>query len=189
MNSEAKRAYHAAYYAAHREKAAVDNRARYLANREKILKQCTAYRAAHHAEKITRDRAYWAANRNKMCAQKRAYYAAHSIESAKFRAAHRGEIATYNHAYSVALRQAALTHYGRKCARCGEQDITKLHLHHIHFDGIAQRKVVGKGFHFLLWLKKNHYPKGLQVLCISCHKQVHDAHRSALARRKNDKRK
>ena len=58
-----------------------------------------------------------------------------------------------------------------KCACCGEQELGFLTIDHINGDGAKQRReaTLGRGGHiFYLWLKRNNYPEGFQVLCYNC---------------------
>ena len=77
------------------------------------------------------------------------------------------------HAYSVkfqrALKIELLTHYSSgppRCACCGEATLAFLSLDHINNDGAKDRKKGGRSLYF--YLKKNGYPKGIQVLCMNC---------------------
>lgn len=69
------------------------------------------------------------------------------------------------------LKAAAYLHYGGPvCACCGETEGCFLSLDHINNDGAAHRKRTGAGcgISLYLWLRKNSYPPGLQVLCMNC---------------------
>lgn len=65
------------------------------------------------------------------------------------------------------IRLEVLTHYGLKCACCGENEIQFLCIDHINNDGKEHRKTVPAGY-FYRWLKKNNYPSGFQTLCWNC---------------------
>lgn len=54
------------------------------------------------------------------------------------------------------------------CACCGEGDIGFLTIDHTHGGGNAHRREVGGGNNLLVWLKKQGYPEGFQVLCFNC---------------------
>lgn len=74
------------------------------------------------------------------------------------------------------LYETIMHHYGNgdlKCACCGETEIGFLTLDHINNNGAEHRRIVmnGKsttGPRFYLWLKRNNYPPGFQVLCYNC---------------------
>lgn len=65
-----------------------------------------------------------------------------------------------------ALRRAALSAYGGKCACCGEGTEELLAIDHVNNDGGRHRKVISSIY---VWLKRNNYPKdNFQVLCHNC---------------------
>lgn len=71
--------------------------------------------------------------------------------------------------YLKRMRDAAIEAYGGyQCACCGETEPRFMTLDHVNNDGKKQRKIHGTGMSMYQWLKKNNYPKGLQVLCMNC---------------------
>jgi hypothetical protein len=75
--------------------------------------------------------------------------------------------------HTINNRMAALTHYGGEppiCACCGETITAFLTIDHINGGGNKQRKTFGNhpSRAFYVWLKKNNYPNGFQVLCMNC---------------------
>ena len=54
------------------------------------------------------------------------------------------------------------------CACCGEANPGFLTIDHINGGGNAHRREVGGGNNLLVWLKKQGYPAGFQVLCFNC---------------------
>ena len=70
--------------------------------------------------------------------------------------------------YQRKLREQVLAHYGHKCVCCGEDTYEFLAIDHIDGGGNKHRKEVGYGATFYLWVIKNNFPKGLQVLCHNC---------------------
>ncbi len=82
----------------------------------------------------------------------------------------KGRIQFINH--SRQLKELCLSHYGGKCACCGENRIPFLTIDHINGNGNVQRKAlfgsnVG-GTHMYRWLIKHSYPSGFQILCMNC---------------------
>lgn len=68
-----------------------------------------------------------------------------------------------------ALKDATYAAYGGyRCACCGETQPEFLCIDHVNNDGHAHRKSIGRGANIYLWLKKNGYPAGFQVLCMNC---------------------
>jgi len=57
---------------------------------------------------------------------------------------------------------------GAKCNCCGETELKFLTVDHINNDGAAHRKITGIGNNFFLWLRKNNFPSGFQILCFNC---------------------
>lgn len=80
-------------------------------------------------------------------------------------------------------RLEALNHYcpdGIKCACCGETEQSFLSFDHINNDGNVQRKKVidelgyrPSGNSIVYTLKKQGYPKDIQVLCMNCNTGKH----------------
>jgi hypothetical protein len=60
---------------------------------------------------------------------------------------------------------------GYKCNCCGETEQLFLSIDHVHNDGAQERKAglySGSGTAFYIWLRKNKFPPGYQVLCMNC---------------------
>ena len=71
------------------------------------------------------------------------------------------------------LKREVYAHYGNgKCACCGETEWTFLTIDHINNDGTKHRKELryhsACGHGFYVWLRKNKYPEGFQILCQNC---------------------
>lgn len=65
---------------------------------------------------------------------------------------------------------------GYKCNCCGETERMFLSIDHVHNDGAEERrsgKYKGAGSSFYLWLRKNNFPNGYQVLCMNCQSGKH----------------
>jgi len=63
-----------------------------------------------------------------------------------------------------------INHYGKVCQCCGESHIEFLEIDHIDGAGNEHRRSIGSkcGPDFYIWLIKNGYPNGFQVLCANC---------------------
>jgi len=72
--------------------------------------------------------------------------------------------------YGYKLRAQALDAYGAKCECCGETEPVFLALDHINNDGklCRTKKHRRKGYGLYLFIVKNNYPKGIQILCFNC---------------------
>ncbi len=68
------------------------------------------------------------------------------------------------------LRREAIESYGGACVRCGIDDHRVLCFDHVNDDGAEMRRNVHPhGGHGLYrWLKKNSWPKCVQLLCHNC---------------------
>ena len=55
-----------------------------------------------------------------------------------------------------------------ECACCGEKVIELLTMDHVDNDGKEHRLKDKRAFNISLWLIKNNFPNGFQVLCFSC---------------------
>lgn len=66
--------------------------------------------------------------------------------------------------YKIKLQ--VISHYGGRCAVCGEATLAFLTIDHIEGEGRKHiNKIVGGGFY--RWLIKNNFPPGYQVLCFN----------------------
>lgn len=74
----------------------------------------------------------------------------------------------------ITVKAEVLSYYGKgkvACVLCGESRLACLSIDHINGNGCQERKRFGVnryGYKFYLYLKKNHYPKGYQTLCMNC---------------------
>lgn len=60
-----------------------------------------------------------------------------------------------------------ITHYGKKCICCGDIHIEFLSINHPNGDGAKHRRKIGQGYLYL-WLIKNNFPDGFEVMCMNC---------------------
>ena|SRR5579872_3526492 len=68
------------------------------------------------------------------------------------------------------LRQSVIEGYGGRCVCCGENNIRYLQIDHVNNDGVKHRQEIGKApKQMYLWLKRNGFPVGFQILCANCH--------------------
>ena len=73
------------------------------------------------------------------------------------------------------IKSDVIYHYSNgtmKC-KCGYSDIGALCLDHIKNDGAKDRRQRVAANRLYLWLIKNDYPKGYQVLCFNCNQIKH----------------
>ena len=76
----------------------------------------------------------------------------------------------YRRTWNAKLRSDVLEAYGDECACCGENEPKFLSIDHPNNDGAEHRRRIGvnSGFHFYLWLRREGFPEGFQVLCHNC---------------------
>ena len=79
-------------------------------------------------------------------------------------------IRKYGEKYREERGIKVISHYSNgsmKCKKCGLSKLGGLSIDHIKGGGNKHLKEIGKG-NLYGWLIKNNYPKGFQVLCMSC---------------------
>lgn len=122
------------------------------------------------------------------CMKKGRFYLCKSCKSKRnkeYRKSHGARLNQAHIDYRIKLKLEVLTHYSTEsypiCANPYHlhlpndpmlTDIDCLEIDHINGNGNKERKeVTGHltgGESFYLWLKRNNYPKGYQVLCANC---------------------
>ena len=73
--------------------------------------------------------------------------------------------------YGLINKEKAIYGYNQECQNCGENNIKKLTLDHVHNNGAEHRKKTGCGTGQVLyrWVIKNNFPPNVfQVLCFNC---------------------
>lgn len=112
-------------------------------------------------------------NKERHLAYKRNYYSKHKNKYNKWSREYRKNNPEKVRKWAIISNQRrrlkVLIHYGGnppKCAWCGMEDIRVLTIDHIHGGGHQHRKQIG--CEIFLWLIKNDYPEGYQVLCRNC---------------------
>jgi hypothetical protein len=99
-------------------------------------------------------------NREKLLAGERARYASQSPEQ-------KAEKVAKNREYRKRVRLEAIQEYGGRCTCCGESTPEFLCFDHINNNGAEHRKTM-KDKSIALWLRRNGYPEGFQILCHNC---------------------
>ena len=90
-----------------------------------------------------------------------------------------GKKVEYNREYKRRIKYEVLSRYSTEaypiCAKCSEADLSKLSIDHINGGGNEHRARLGipTGYAFYAWLRRNDYPEGYQVLCISHNSEHH----------------
>lgn len=86
---------------------------------------------------------------------------------------HKNQITIAGKKYRAQLKYNVLSHYSNgipACAICGFGDMLALSIDHMNGGGNKHRRALGlkTAPHFYLWLKRQGYPEGYQVLCMNC---------------------
>lgn len=88
-------------------------------------------------------------------------------EQQEYRARNAAKARERNHKLRLEVFEA---YGGFECACCGETEPKFLSIDHINNDGYQMRKdgEHGSGYGLYIWLKREGYPEGFQVLCMNC---------------------
>ena len=71
--------------------------------------------------------------------------------------------------YNQQVKIEVFKHYGGKCKCCGESILEFLAIDHRNGGGYKHRLALGfLGMRFYFWIRRNKYPKNLQILCHNC---------------------
>jgi hypothetical protein len=119
-----------------------------------------AWRDSHKEKKASYNAAYYASHKEAVLGRTTRYCASHKEASL-----------ANGLSYRSSLKLSAMNAYGgAKCACCGETLVEGLTIDHVNGDGAKHRQENGmiSSSSIYLWLKKNGYPRGFQVLCGTC---------------------
>ena len=76
----------------------------------------------------------------------------------------------YNEYDALRRKLDVISHYGGKCACCGEDRYEFLSIDHINGGGGRHREMIGP--HILRWIQKQGYPEGYRILCHNCNQSL-----------------
>jgi len=91
------------------------------------------------------------------------------IKKAKYYEIYKNKIKANVLKYRRDVRLEVIIHYSNgtmQCKYCGEKHIEFLEMDHINGGGRKHAKLTNNNLY--VWLKKNNYPEGYQVLCSNC---------------------
>jgi len=130
--------------------------------REGQHRRGATYREKHKEEVLKRNAIYREDNREELRIKEKAFYQDNKEKVKK--AANK---------YHRQMKERLFTHYSNgvpKCARCGITDLDILCIDHVNGGGHQHRLRIGitSGYKFYLWLIREGYPDGFQVLCFNC---------------------
>jgi hypothetical protein len=133
------------------------------------------YYANHREEIRERQKEKWIKHREEYRKKKREYYEKHKEEISKknneWAKSHKEQRKITCQRNRQKIRLEVLSHYSNgamKCVCCGEAEIKFLSIDHINGGGNQHRKQTVRGTDFYLWLRRNNFPDGYQVLCHNC---------------------
>lgn len=103
----------------------------------------------------------------------RQYYAKNREEkrrkSREYKRAREEKYAACRRVYAFRVKLRVFAAYGNRCECCGEDNPLFLGIDHIEGGGRQHTIALGGGgMNFYLWLVRNEFPKGFQVLCHNC---------------------
>jgi hypothetical protein len=137
------------------------NQQRYYSNhRDEIKARRKKNREQNHEEYLRKRREYYQNHKENICKENR-----------DFARNHKRERRIANREYYKRLRMQCLIHYGGsppKCVCCGEDHIEFLAIDHINGGGNKHRRQLSGNREIYLWLIKNNFPNGFQILCHNC---------------------
>jgi predicted restriction endonuclease len=164
--------YQKQYRLAYQDELNLYSRTYHRANREELLIKQRKYYYQHKDENIAKRKEYNKRNKEVLNAKSRQYFRDHIDERRKyckeFYDTNQPRMLEKARQYRIALRKEIFSHYGNRCACCGEDIYEFLCIDHINGGGNKHRKEVGTGTRFYNWLKNNNYPDGFQILCQNC---------------------
>lgn len=108
-------------------------------------------------------------NPEKVIAYREAHREERREDSKKRHWANREEQNEWAREYRRRNKLTVITHYSNgtcKCIHCAYSDIRALQIDHIKGGGDAHRREIKQDFY--VWLIKNKFPDGFQVLCANC---------------------
>ena len=162
------------YYKKHRKNILKQRQIYYRLNRTKILERDRKYNIKNRERKKIYNKEYRLKNLDRLRKQDRNYYWGNLDKIRMYRRKNTAKIALTRKRYKLRIKQAVLEHYSAKkipvCEGCGEAGIHLLTIDHINENGAEERRRLGKkgGVEFYVWLVKNNFPAGYQVLCYNC---------------------
>lgn len=138
----------------------ISHAAYYATNKERIIAYRKKYHEEHREEILKKVRDHYHANKDKRLAYGK-----------KWRDSNQDKMRTYRHKFKDKLRRETFEAYGGpKCNCCGVDMFQFLSIDHINNNGKEHREELRSrgGTSFYIWLRKNGYPSGYQVLCFNC---------------------
>ena len=126
----------------------------------KICKQCQReYHKQYYLEHLEEEKQRQKQYNSKHKRKRNQYLKQYRIE-------HYEELRQYHKQLREKYKKLVFEHYGAFCVCCGLNDSRFLSIDHVNGGGRKHRKEIGR--HIYVWLVKNKFPVGFQVLCHNC---------------------
>ena len=116
-----------------------------------------------------KNKEWWDKNQDKIRAYRETHREEHNEYSKAYHKNHKDVRNEWSREYRKKNKLIVVSHYGKgtcECVHCGYSDIRALQIDHIHGGGEAHRRGIKQDFY--VWLIKNDFPNGFQVLCANC---------------------
>lgn len=162
------------YYQTHRKEISKRMRVYRQLNRLKLVKKDKEYYKKNREHKKAYNKEYRLKNLGRLRKHDRDYYWRNIEKIRDYREKNSTRIALKRKEYADKIKQEVLKHYSAdsepKCVVCSKRNSALLTIDHINESGAKERKRLRKkgGIDFYIWLKKNGFPAGYQVLCYNC---------------------
>lgn len=155
------REYQRKYRQGHLEKVQKNEQEYRQKHLEKLRENERRYRQ-RHPERVRESRRkswqkHYLEHRDQVIARNKENYRKHKLARSQ-----------YSHEYCQKRKATIMQAYGGKCACCGESNLCFLCLDHIDGGGTQHRYRVGVGQNFYIWIVRQNFPAGYQVLCYNC---------------------
>ena len=135
--------------------------------RQQYLKE---YRLRNKAKRNAKARTYYKQNRELMLLKAANFRKRHPDKSKIYYQNNKERFLNYSRNRSKIKRLEVIAHYsnGKNCCNCcGESIYEFLSVDHINGGGRKDRRL-HRGRDFYLWLIRESFPKGFQILCHNC---------------------
>ena len=162
------------YYIKNRDKILEWKKNHYKKNKSVILTKSKEYRLGHRDQIQQYNKLYRLRHLEVLREHDRNYYHANIEKIQEYRAKNSRKIVLRAREYRKKNKREVLAHYSNGpepiCAKCNEINLDLLTIDHIDGNGAQELRELNKkgGTDFYLWLKRESYPKGYQVLCYNC---------------------
>jgi len=147
-------------------------------NKEKLSQQKKEHYQKNKASILGRNKIYYIINKDKIALHNREYYKNNKpyikIIKKRYYINNKDNIIKKSREFIQKFKLKAMQHYSQKeipeCKFCGQKDIRYLNIDHTMGNGKEHRKEINRK-NIYLWLVKNNFPEGFQVLCWACNMQ------------------